>query len=227
VRPLIYDITPHDVGAPGGVEVLGGTITTNGTFGEGLTLADLDATFEIELTNGVETRTLTESNTNLDMSSGPLDVTAHAINLADELDKFLVIEASEAPLGQLVWSGPSEGDPAGFLFANVDGTGDFTFPMPEGIGSFAARPPGDANNDGLIDEEDLALVLANWGVGTTYATGDFNGDETVDGTDLNLLLGIAPDLASGVFQTSSVPEPSALVLALVGMLGLSCCRRSR
>ncbi len=49
---------------------------------------------------------------------------------------------------------------------------------------------GDVNCDGVVDLQDLATLLANFGTagGATHAQGDLNGDETVDLSDLALLL---------------------------------------
>ncbi len=50
------------------------------------------------------------------------------------------------------------------------------------------NPPsvfGDLNNDGIIDGEDLGILLSNWG---TAGIGDLDDDGTIDGADLGLLL---------------------------------------
>ncbi|MCA9283643.1 MAG: hypothetical protein KDA22_00400 [Phycisphaerales bacterium] len=46
--------------------------------------------------------------------------------------------------------------------------------------------PADLNGDGSIDGADLGLLLADWGV--LGGDADLNGDGVVDGTDLGLLL---------------------------------------
>jgi hypothetical protein len=46
--------------------------------------------------------------------------------------------------------------------------------------------PGDLNGDGSVDGIDLGILLGNW-AGT--GSGDVNGDGTVDGLDLGILLG--------------------------------------
>jgi len=46
--------------------------------------------------------------------------------------------------------------------------------------------PGDRNNDGLVDGQDLAMVLAAFG--TSSAEGDASGDGFVDGEDLTIVL---------------------------------------
>ncbi|MDZ4756325.1 MAG: FG-GAP-like repeat-containing protein [Phycisphaerae bacterium] len=44
---------------------------------------------------------------------------------------------------------------------------------------------GDLNGDGLVNAEDLAIVLGGWGT----PVGDINGDNTTDGFDIALVLG--------------------------------------
>ena len=52
--------------------------------------------------------------------------------------------------------------------------------------------PGDANLNGLVDDEDLSVLLANWtgpeDQGKTWAQGDFEGNGNVGTNDLSLLL---------------------------------------
>jgi len=52
--------------------------------------------------------------------------------------------------------------------------------------AFGPSCPGDVNNDGVVDLNDLNLVLVNFGQTTTI--GDANGDGVVDLNDLNLVL---------------------------------------
>ncbi|MFM8818917.1 MAG: dockerin type I domain-containing protein [Phycisphaerales bacterium] len=48
------------------------------------------------------------------------------------------------------------------------------------------QPPPDFNNDGVVDGNDLGILLSEWGVGISRA--DVNGDGAVDGVDLGILL---------------------------------------
>ena len=45
--------------------------------------------------------------------------------------------------------------------------------------------PADLNGDGSVTGADLGLLLSNWG---NPGQGDLNGDGTVNGADLGLLL---------------------------------------
>ena len=47
--------------------------------------------------------------------------------------------------------------------------------------------PGDLNGDGVVNGDDLGIMLGAWGPGTGPA--DLNLDDTVDGNDLGILLG--------------------------------------
>ena len=70
--------------------------------------------------------------------------------------------------------------------------------------------PGDADDDGDVDDDDLSLLLANWGSETaTCAQGEFSETPPVNDDDLSLLLanwtGALP---------AAVPEPATLVLLI-------------
>ncbi len=99
--------------------------------------------------------------------------------------------------------------------------------------------PGDANMDGTVDSADLAVLAANWGKtgqpGTMWSLGDFNGDGVVNSADLAMLAAdwgktaswstTTPVISSADTQvlqsfTTSIPEPSTLLLAAAGTLTL-------
>lgn len=75
--------------------------------------------------------------------------------------------------------------------------------------------PGDANGDGSVNGTDLNVVLSNYNqTGADWIQGDFNRDGSVNGTDLNTLLSHYNQTLGA--STAAVPEPSGIVLMLVG-----------
>jgi len=74
----------------------------------------------------------------------------------------------------------SFGESKGFVWANVDVSGDF------GVGSKLCAPDlGPLDGDGVVDGVDLGILLNAWG---GNGAGDINQDGVVDGKDLALLI---------------------------------------
>jgi hypothetical protein len=86
--------------------------------------------------------------------------------------------------------------------------------------------PGDANDDGLVDDMDASILGAHWlqASGAEWANGDFNGDYAVDDLDAAILA--AHWSAGSGEENSTVPEPSTLVL-LLGAAAAWLARRRR
>ena len=77
---------------------------------------------------------------------------------------------------------------------------------------------GDANLDGTVNGADLNTVLSNFNkTGMTWSQGDFNYDGTVNGADLNAVLS---NFNQTLNVAGAVPEPSTLLLAVAGLIGL-------
>ncbi len=64
-------------------------------------------------------------------------------------------------------------------------------PPPSPANAYSIASPllmGDANGDGIVEDNDLALLLANWAKDAEWGHGEFNGEAPVDDSDLSLLL---------------------------------------
>ena len=88
------------------------------------------------------------------------------------------------------------------------------------IGDGPGCDPGDADQDGDVDDDDLSLLLANWGGNVDCTKGEFSGVQPVNDDDLSLLLAnwTGP-------LTAAVPEPATIGLIAFG--GLAVLRRKR
>ena len=77
---------------------------------------------------------------------------------------------------------------------------------------------GDADLNGTVNGADLTTVLSNYNkTGEYWYQGDFNYDGTVNGADLTTVLSnYNQHLSIG----AAVPEPSTLLLAAAGLVGL-------
>ncbi|MHB1033640.1 MAG: dockerin type I repeat-containing protein [Pirellulales bacterium] len=84
---------------------------------------------------------------------------------------------------------------------------------------------GDTDKDGNVDIFDVAVIQTKYGTttGATWADGDFDGNGTVDIFDVALL---QVQYGYGIANAPApVPEPSAIVLAVIGLAGLALCGR--
>jgi hypothetical protein len=96
---------------------------------------------------------------------------------------------------------------------------------------------GDANLDGLVNDDDVTIVGASYAPGVpqaSWALGDFDYNGFVDDDDVTLLGAFydpsAPPLAApaGASAVAAVPEPASAILLAVALLalGLAALRRS-
>jgi glucose/arabinose dehydrogenase len=84
----------------------------------------------------------------------------------------------------------------------------------------AVPAAADPDRNGVVDLTDFGILKANFGLGTTWDQGDFNGDGKVDLTDFGVLKvnfgkdsGVAP-------ATLAAPEPSTALLAALAAAGV-------
>ena len=88
---------------------------------------------------------------------------------------------------------------------------------------------GDANRDGVVDDADLSLLLANWNQDVTrdpdggWGKGEFDASAPVQDADLSLLLANW----TGSPDSVGIPEPAALSLLTVSAVVLVRRRRQQ
>src|SRR5690606_33419459 len=83
---------------------------------------------------------------------------------------------------------------------------------------------GDLNGDGFVGQDDLNLILGNWGQNVTPGDlnfGDPSGDGFVGQDDLNEVLG---GWGQGTPPVAAVPEPGTFLLLGLAGVGLVACR---
>ena len=98
---------------------------------------------------------------------------------------------------------------ATFKFVDTGSTGYADSPPLTMAFTNAPEPadlPGDADRDGDVDDDDLSLLLSNWGLATDWSHGEFSGIPPVNDDDLSLLLSHWTPAPNSV----EIPEPAAL-----------------
>jgi hypothetical protein len=86
-------------------------------------------------------------------------------------------------------------------------------------------PPGDANLDGHVDDQDASILAAHWQQPGAWADGDFNGDSVVDDRDASILAAHWQAVAEEGRPAAPVPEPSTWILLAAALTGVASLRR--
>ncbi|RIK76550.1 MAG: hypothetical protein DCC67_13735 [Planctomycetota bacterium] len=106
-----------------------------------------------------------------------------------------------------------------FSFAYIDYLAP---PESTGPGNFLAA---DFNENGVVDGADLAAWKNGFGTGDSKAEGDADADLDVDGADFLAWQRQFGQLPAGAATAAAVPEPQAVLLALLAGAALAGCRR--
>lgn len=105
---------------------------------------------------------------------------------------------------------------------------DLATAMDNFYGAYLAQDPGDIDGDGIVGGNDFLTWQRGFGLlsGATITDGDANGDTLVDGDDLPIWENNFGNGGSALAAVgaASVPEPSSLVLLLVGLVFCSSVR---
>ena len=156
------------------------------------------------------------------ISGGVLDMTADA-NATGETGIVLFHSNNSPDIGLLTVTGdPDFQNLRVFDVAGDGGSLGYDVLM-DYVGGTVEPLMGDVNLSGLVDDDDLSLLLANWNIGDEWGEGDLNENGTVDDDDLSLLL--ANWGAGGSAAPEAVPEPATLGLLAIGDLGALLRRR--
>ena len=93
---------------------------------------------------------------------------------------------------------------------------------------------GDANLDGVVNDDDVTIVGATYApgvAGATWARGDFDYNGFVDDDDVTLLGALYDPSATPITPpaggVAAVPEPASLILSLLGAVGIGVLVRRR
>ena len=92
----------------------------------------------------------------------------------------------------------------------------------KGTDSIRLVPPGDANNDQIVNAADYIIWANNFDTkGAKLSDGDFNEDRKVDAGDYIIWANnFGTNLSAPRSAAAAVPEPSTLVLSALGLIGL-------
>jgi len=98
-----------------------------------------------------------------------------------------------------------------------------------GVESLRPRIPGDANDDGRVDDQDAKTLAAHWGQSGTWTQGDFDGNGVIGPTDASILAAnwgfVADQESQSSGETTAVPEPGTLAMLLAAALMMLVRRR--
>jgi hypothetical protein len=139
------------------------------------------------------------------------------VNLSAGIGKTFSVQWYNPRTGVLTSSGSVSG--ATLKYFTAPDSKDWVLRLTTG-----AQISGDANGDGVVNDQDASLLSSNWlkSSGATWFEGDFNGDGAVNEKDASILAGNWGVSASA---TSSVPEPGMFAVLAVALLLMGIKRK--
>jgi len=147
--------------------------------------------------------------TSADGSDDTVNLYADGVLIKEDWDSGMVYTSRQ----QVVWGHNNRS-------ADLSSLAHYNFIRFEGLPAEGCSP-GDADNDGDVDDDDLSLLLANWGSETSDCSqGEFSGTPPVNDDDLSLLLANWTGPLS-----AAMPEPAMMGLLALGALALRRRRR--
>src|SRR5262249_30920118 len=118
---------------------------------------------------------------------------------------------------------------AGLTYGGSDTLAALIGPYSNYVTSYAPAPAGagDANNDKIVNGQDIAQLASSWlNIGSNRA-GDINGDGIVNGQDIAVIASNwLTNYGGGPGGGTAVPEPSTWLLAILGGALLMTARRA-
>jgi hypothetical protein len=150
------------------------------------------------------------------------DEATNALSANQLVEQFLLGDSTLAP-GQAISIGaPYSGGPAGDLEFQYGATGGASLTGAKVLYTTATGLPGDFNNDNLVNAADYTVWRDNQG-STSNLAADDSGNGRVDQADYNIW---AANYGRSAASTA-IPEPTALLIASLGIAGMAGARRRR
>ena len=216
------DTNGYDVRVPG--QLLAGTVTTGGGLtktGNGtLTLIGANTYTGLTVVNG-GTLELGEAAQDVVLAGAGADVQAGtlAFDYSSTAPDIQTLLTASYTGGTAAWTTGQ------FLSTTSDGTHGLGW-ADDGASQVTVMYTlyGDSNLDGSVNGTDLNAVLSYYNQSSqVWVNGDFNYDGSVNGTDLNTVLSNYNQSLPA--STAAVPEPSTLLLMVLGLAGLLAWRK--
>jgi hypothetical protein len=145
----------------------------------------------LSTTSGSAGTSVTVVGKNFSGAAGHLQVffgsaPATSVTVVDDSHVLVVAPTGSGTVDVRVQSGVGDPSDASNVKSPIFGYGTSTVSAADRFAYVVTPIPADFNLDGVVNLIDLNIFKANFGTGTTWATGDANGDGLVNLADLNI-----------------------------------------